>query len=141
MTATGSELVTLNQLKISLESSPSGGGLLDAWPIGSIYISVNSTSPANLFGGSWEEIQGVFLLGRSAAHAAGSKGGEETHKLKVSEMPSHSHTLTHYEGSGYSGVMGGNYSARTFSSGATGGNQPHNNMPPYLAVYMWKRIA
>lgn len=142
MTATGNELVTLNQLKISLESSPSGGGLLDAWPIGSIYISVNSTSPANLFGGSWEEIQGYFLLGRSSAHPAGETGGEEKHKLTVNEMPSHSHSLTYYNGSGLSsGVHGGNFPDGTASTGAAGGGKAHNNMPPYLAVYMWKRIA
>lgn len=142
MTATGDEVVTLNQLKISLESSPSGGGgLLDAWPIGSIYISVNSTSPANLFGGSWEEIQGRFLLGRSSAHPAGKTGGEEKHKLTVNEMPSHSHSLTRYDGSGYSGVARGSDPGSTFSTGSTGGGKAHNNMPPYLTVYMWKRIA
>lgn len=147
MTATGNELVTLNQLKISLESSPSGGGLLDAWPIGSIYISVNSTSPANLFGGSWEEIQGRFLLGRDGSHVAGSAGGEEKHKLTVNEMPEHSHFVRY----GSKRVSKGNdYSANggVSPSGAYGGSTdtkgsglPHNNMPPYLAVYMWKRTA
>lgn len=124
------------------------------YPVGSIYISVNSTSPQTLFGGTWEAIQGKFLLGQSSAHTAGSTGGEETHTLTMGEMPEHTHPM-------YSGNAGGDsewtpdegaylvdsvtqtkttWWARLGMSYAGGGNA-HNNMPPYLAVYMWKRTA
>lgn len=124
------------------------------YPVGSIYISVNSTSPQTLFGGTWKAIKGKFLLGQSSAHTAGSTGGEETHTLTMGEMPEHTHPM-------YSGNAGGNgewtpdegaylvdsvtqtkttWWARLGMSYAGGGNA-HNNMPPYLAVYMWKRTA
>lgn len=124
------------------------------YPVGSIYISVNSTSPQTLFGGTWEAIRGKFLLGQSSAHTAGSTGGEETHTLTMGEMPKHTHPM-------YSGNAGGGsewtpdegaylvdsvtqtkmtWWARLGMSYAGGGNA-HNNMPPYLAVYMWKRTA
>lgn len=124
------------------------------YPVGSIYISVNETSPQTLFGGTWEAIQGKFLLGQSNAHKAGSTGGEETHTLTMGEMPEHTHPM-------YTGNAGGD-SEWTPNEGAylvdsvtqtkttwwarlgmnyAGGGNAHNNMPPYLAVYMWKRTA
>lgn len=63
---------------------------LAAWPIGSIYMSVNSTSPANLFGGTWERISDTFLFAASSSYPAGSTGGEFTHKLTQSELPNYS---------------------------------------------------
>ena len=69
--------------------------LLDLiYPVGSIYISVNSTSPATLFGGTWEILNDVFLLAAGSYANAGTFGGEATHTLTVDEMPSHSHTYT-----------------------------------------------
>jgi hypothetical protein len=61
------------------------------YPVGSIYISANSTSPANLFGGTWEQIKDRFLLAAGGTYAAGSTGGEATHTLTVDEMPNHVH--------------------------------------------------
>ena len=61
------------------------------YPVGSIYMSVNSTSPQTLFGGTWEEIQARFLLGNSSLTPAGSTGGESSHILTTSELPSHNH--------------------------------------------------
>lgn len=120
------------------------------YPVGSIYMSVNSTSPQTLFGGTWVELQGRFLIGRNSTYTAGSTGGEATHTLTVAEMPSHAHTLNaigwptnetatdHLNNtwgtSGWPKVSGG-------SMTNTGGSGAHNNMPPYLAVYMWKRTA
>lgn len=72
---------------------------LAAYPIGSIYMSVNSTSPATLFGGTWERITGKFLLAATdsgssgASQAAGNTGGNATHTISTDEMPSHSHTV------------------------------------------------
>ena len=124
------------------------------YPVGSIYISVNSTSPQTLFGGTWEAIQGKFLLGQSSAHTAGSTGGEENHTLTVGEMPKHTHLMY----SGNSGGPeqwepdGGSYLVDSVTANKTtwwaplgmnyaGGGASHNNMPPYLAVYMWKRTG
>ena len=73
---------------------------LSAYPVGSIYMSVNATSPADIFGGTWERIQGRFLLSATdngnsgASQAAGNTGGEATHTLSKSEMPQHNHTFT-----------------------------------------------
>ena len=114
------------------------------YPVGAIYMSVNSTNPGNLFGGKWEQIKDRFLLSAGDSYSAGSMGGEATHTLTVDEMPSHGHGLAVV----YS-FPNGNQTANNWNSGkdisidnvATGGSQPHNNMPPYLTVYMWKRTA
>lgn len=135
------------------------------YPIGSIYMSVNATSPDTLFGGHWERIEGKFLLGagRGGDHgyAAGSTGGEVAHTLTAEEMPRHDgHLTANDENSGgnfVGGYLGRNVFQSYGSSGrgwnvqastevvpaghSKGGSQPHNNMPPYLAVYMWQRVG
>lgn len=118
------------------------------YPIGSIYISAASTSPATLFGGTWEQIKDTFLLAAGDTYAAGTTGGEATHTLTVDEMPSHSHNAdVYYEGTGvrdYGCVDTGHKDGTLVSDRLiknSGGGQPHNNMPPYLAVYVWKRTA
>ena len=58
------------------------------YPVGAIYQSWSSTSPASLFGGSWSQITEKFLY---CANSAGDTGGESTHKLTINEMPSHMH--------------------------------------------------
>ena len=67
--------------------------VLNAYPVGSIYMSVNSTNPGELFGGTWKQIQGRFLLGQGSGYSAGAMGGEASHTLTVAEMPSHYHAL------------------------------------------------
>lgn len=113
-------------------------------PIGSIYISTSSTSPAGIFGGTWARIQDTFLLAAGSTYAAGSTGGEAQHTLSIAEMPKHVHGI----GYGANVATGnaqnpGSYgSTRTDTiTSETGGGQPHNNMPPYLAVYVWQRTA
>lgn len=73
-----------------------GGGitLLDVYPVGSIYMSINNVSPQVLFGGTWQQIKDTFLLSAGDTHSAGSTGGEENHTLSESEMPSHNHAFT-----------------------------------------------
>lgn len=123
--------------------------MLAIYPVGSIYMSVSSTSPATLFGGTWERIKDTFLLSAGNTYSAGATGGEATHKLTVDEMPSHTHAIYYYLSSGsksfgYSFQDKGEPSSQTTSSGGivnTGGSTAHNNMPPYLAVYVWKRTA
>lgn len=122
-------------------------GILNAvYPVGSIYMSVNSTSPATLFGGTWERIQDTFLLASGDTYAAGATGGEVTHTLTVDEMPSHNHfvgenILRNYAGNVYVGSGGGTIFMQDLTSGNSGGGQAHNNMPPYLVVNMWRRTA
>lgn len=116
------------------------------YPIGSIYISTTNTSPASLFGGTWEQIQDTFLLAAGSGYIAGSVGGESTHTLTIDEMPSHTHTYKTTAWVNKIGDIVDNNNSEYIDYGinrqtqATGGSQPHNNMPPYLAVYMWKRV-
>lgn len=124
-------------------------GLIDfIYPVGSIYMSVNDTNPHDLFGGTWEQIKDRFLLACGSNYSAGTTGGEATHKLTVNEMPSHNHTAVSTSGEN------GSVSLYPFTMveknsnivdinviRPAGGNQAHNNMPPYLVVYMWQRTA
>ena len=109
-------------------------------------MSVNDTDPALLFGGNWERIEGRFLLAASDKYEAGSTGGEAVHKLTVAEMPSHAHTTSSgisYTGSGNYNVIGASGYVINASVGSSysGGSGAHNNMPPYLVVYMWQRVS
>lgn len=133
------------------------------YPVGSIYISAASTSPADMFGGTWKKLEGRFLLGASSAYPVNSTGGEAAHTLTLSEMPEHSHAphdwsmVVNRGGYGMTADIGAQ-TVRGASTAivpniratknddnnathATGGGQPHNNMPPYVSVYMWKRTA
>lgn len=127
---------------------------LAAWPIGSIYMSVSSTSPATLFGGTWERISERFLLGASSSYPAGGTGGEFTHKLTQSELPNYSLSVTNgsnvirsktgNSADAYVQTQSGgwgipNWESKTVTVASGGSGEAHNNMPPYLAVYMWKR--
>ena len=107
-----------------------------------------------IYGGtSWTKIEGRFLLGQSSSYAINSTGGEATHKLTVSEMPSHNHAGRIYGRNAYlvfynDGTPGNrgtaSYSSSTgdtFSLTSNGGDQAHNNMPPYKTVYIWERTA
>lgn len=212
---------------------------LNAYPVGSIYMSVNSTSPATLFGGTWERIQDMFLLAAGSSYSAGSTGGSATVTLTAAQsgVPAHSHGLNSHKhsvgahkhtvpehghtytrptvsssGAVTNGITGGSHYHRykgwadvtdgsgpyrvpgaagtddsyttkdaththnlpnhthtltgggvankaafdtnnstAFDSGAASGNtanntasnasQAHENMPPYLSVYVWKRTA
>ena len=129
------------------------------YPVGSIYMSVNSVNPSTIFGGTWERWgEGRVPVGvyepDSDFSEAGLIGGEKTHKLTTGEMPSHKHSLNNDGGNiGYYDGSNGSYrystgwnpqSTRTdisISSGSTGGSQAHNNLQPYITCYMWKRTA
>ena len=117
------------------------------YPVGSVYVSVNATNPSALFGGTWEQIKDRFLLSAGDTYKVGATGGEATHVLTVDEMPRHNHSIDNLNASGsttpYMTVQaqekkgyGGN--VQTFF---TGGGQAHNNMPPYIVVYIWQRTA
>lgn len=66
------------------------------YPVGSIYMSVNSTNPGTLFGGTWSRIQGKFLLAADTSHSAGSTGGNETKIISTANLPSHSHSMNNH---------------------------------------------
>ena len=112
------------------------------YPVGSIYMSVNSTSPSTLFGGTWVQLEDRFLLGAGTTYTAGDTGGEATHTLTKNEMPAHSHSFPHFQSNGSSTgycAAWDQTKMATSNTGDTGSTQPHNNMPPYLVVYMWQR--
>jgi microcystin-dependent protein len=105
-------------------------------------------------------VSGVFLFA-SDGTTDGETGGEATHTLTVDEMPSHGHYqkidqsgYTHIacsdNGDGpvvsegkyiYQQYVGTVQNSKMFSTFSTGGGQPHNNMPPYRKVSMWRRTA
>ena len=119
------------------------------YPVGAIYISVNATSPETLFGGTWEQLHDVFLLASSSSHALGSTGGEETHTLTRNEIPNHTHSFKYTGQSVTTGVNSirlyqsapNQYNAYSGGQSSNCGGQAHNNMPPYLAVNIWRRTA
>lgn len=120
---------------------------LDAYPVNSIYISYSHTSPAELFGGTWERIEDRFLWGCKSTESIGATGGESSHTLAVNEMPSHSHPFI--STNEYSSTSGG-WNAPAWGPGSkntaaitgfAGDGAAHNNMPPYIQVSIWRRIA
>ena len=185
------------------------------YPVGSIYLSVNSTNPGTLFGGTWEQIKDRFILACGSTYANGATGGASTHTHSIDghthtsaahthTINSHTHTsAAHTHGAGsyaaainvsnageiYIGVSSNGYTASTYkrggsgnyktgsndsnssgtyvygtsgstTPGATGGTslttnsttpgatgstslttKSASNLPPYLAVYVWKRVA
>lgn len=139
--------IQINEIGDNLQFEIIKSQLLNSiYPIGSIYMSVNSTNPENFIGGTWEKIQDKFLLASGSTYSAGSTGGEATHKLTIDEMPKHNHNA--YLSGGSLASAAGRLLFETAagqefynSIKSAGGDQPHNNMPPYLAVYVWKRTA
>ena len=127
----------------------SGKTLFDiVYPVGAIYMSVSETSPATLFGGTWEQIQNRFLLAAGSSYTAGDTGGEASVTLTKEQMPKHTHKVK-YTGGNANGIYGGQPGTSVSADFAynnlvidyEGGSAAHNNMPPYLVVYMWKRTA
>ena len=115
------------------------------YPVGSIYLAMNSTNPSTLFGGTWERIKDRFLLACGDSYTSiGTYGGEETHTLTIDEMPAHTHkynafdyTVTPASGTITTGHAGADQTETT----SVGGGKAHNNMPPYVTCYMWQRTA
>ena len=107
-------------------------------------MSTSSANPGTLFGGTWQQITGRFLLAAGGGYSAGATGGEATHKLTVAEMPAHTHTWSIGESTKWCGDGNNRWGpadVTQYNTGSAGGNGAHNNMPPYLVVYIWKRTA
>lgn len=128
--------------------------LLDTfYPIGSIYQSINSASPSTFMGGTWERYaKGQVLVGVDESDSdfstVGTTGGEKTHKLTAGEM-AHNHIQTeqfmssYSNGNGHQFTIGASVAKDTIKTSGVADvtNQAHNNMQPYITVYMWKRTA
>lgn len=128
-------------------------------PIGSIIMGTGNNfatqeAVQTVYIGTWEQIKDVFLLAAGDSYEAGSTGGEATHTLTVAELATHSHDIIadgNAKRVGYNSGNEGNYVQNNYTdtgnvgnqyvTDEVGGNQAHNNMPPYLTVYMWRRIA
>ena len=146
--ATAEEVSALKDDKLdktgtAADSSKLGGKtlaeiMLALYPVGSIYMSVSATSPASLFGGTWEQLQDRFLLGAGSNYTAGVTGGTSKNVLNTASIP-HIGTGIKYVGSGgtFSLPSGVTYKEEWLGGGTT---TNLDNMPPYLAVYMWKRV-
>ena len=125
--------------------------LLDVYPVGSIYMSVMSANPSTLFGGEWEAWgTGRVPVGidttQTEFDTVEKTGGEKDHTLTLDEMPNHAHSVANYNAGGYdlttSPVMLGEATKGWTGNAFTtyeGGGEAHNNLPPYITCYMWKR--
>ncbi len=149
----------IEELKELINGMPK---LLDCYPVGSIYITVSDTSPAQMFKGTWEEYaQGRVLVGYksndSDFNQTGKTGGAKTVTLTEAQIPKHKHPLKWYQGQyvSLSGSGTGEHSSgyRTgYSSGTVynnamtadlqeQGGASHQNMQPYITVKIWRRTA
>lgn len=145
------QMLDLSTRKIPWERIDQTSLLNFIYPVGSIYMSTNSTNPLMFLGGTWEAWgSGKVPVGVDSSDNDFSKveksGGEKTHKLTMDEMPSHIYTfqttpssdmgdqpykiLSSVDATGASTVRVTN---------ASGGEKPHNNLQPYITCYMWKR--
>jgi len=120
------------------------------YPVGSIYISTVSTNPGTLLGiGTWVAFGvGKTLVGLNGAETefdvVEETGGEKTHTLLTTEIPAHTHAIGAADGAASTAYaipasLGTAYS--DIVSKSTGGGGAHNNLQPYIVVYMWKRTA
>lgn len=122
------------------------------------WASDDQTSPASFIGGTWERIEGEFIMGASDTYPAGSTGGEAGHTLTKSELPRIREQLSGFtaynanaggtdgvlsfvEEVALSNVQPGNSTKYATLTMSLGDSQPHNNIPPYYSAYIWRRVA
>lgn len=155
----------------NVTGTPTIISLLDVYPVGSIYMSVNSTNPGTLFGGTWQawgagRVPVGFDSSQSEFDTAEETGGSKTHTLTLSQIPNATGQFTvhgaeygtdHYACNGvFSGseVITNKFANHDGSNSKTGANSlanikfslgggggSHNNLQPYITCYMWKRTA
>ena len=168
------KIITASTLKAAMDAAISSAiktataaiekqAKLDAHPVGSYYFSDDSTSPADLFGGTWEALPaGYTLIAQgsgtddfgSFTYTAGQKYGERMHKLTVEEMPSHTHaemavhgqessdSTNHRQTYKYDIVDSTADEVNTgLPTGSAGGGEAHSIIQPAVAVYGWHRTA
>lgn len=127
------------------------------------WASNDPTSPASFIGGTWERIEGKFIMGASDTYPAGSTGGEAAVALSESNNGPHSHYVTPYGNPSWNIVIStqlgvsqtlehtarlesvSNEDAATvagiMATKESGSGVPHNNIPPYYSMYIWRRVA
>ena len=152
----------LDEINGKLDAS----ALLDkVYPVGSIYISTANVNPSTFIGGTWAAYaQGQFLLGAGSGYSAGSTGGAATVTLTTQQIPAHYHRMNRmawtwtenenpdkrfnsigppeYDANQLVGAHGFTYDQlASWGFESVGGGQAHNNMPPYIVCYMWRRTA
>lgn len=118
------------------------------YPIGSVYISSQPTDPGTLFGGTWMRIKDTFILAAGDSYAIGATGGAASVTLTKAQMPKHTHKVK-YTGGNANGIYGGqpgtsvsaDFAYNSLIIDYEGGDQPFNNMPPYITRYVWERTA
>ena len=137
------KLVSGTNIKTINGQSVLGSGNIQSYPIGSIYQSTSATSPSSLFGGTWEQIKDVFLLAAGDTYKAGSTGGSAD-----AVVVEHKHTFATLVASELGGAYSSPTTANNYSeirqsadTNTTGVSGVGKNMPPYLTVYMWRRVA
>lgn len=159
-----------NTVKLEVPDSTSGTvtntlkTLLDiVYPIGSIYMSVEDKNPAALFGvGTWTRLENRFLIGASNTYAVNSTGGDTTHYHGLSNgyacmlytwLDNQNRLLINYKntGAGWTANRYTVYSLQQYSDANWGGlgqalslggtTDNATILPPYVAVYMWKRTS
>lgn len=123
--------------------------LQEAFPINKVEVFFDDLDHSDFLGYKWEIVsQGKFPVGLDTSdtdfNTIGKTGGEKTHTLTITEMPSHKHNMRYGataggNGSGY--VYSGTEGTGSAAMDTTGGNQPHNNVPPYIVMAFWRRIA
>lgn len=122
--------------------------MLAIYPVGAIYLSTSSANPSILFGGTWEAWGGGRVpVGVDTSNLkyllSNMQGGEETHTLTVDEMPAHTHWIAQHDNSGstmaWTPEVQSSFYAYGSETTSRGGSQAHNNMPPYITCYMWRR--
>lgn len=166
---TGEKVVTVAAMKAAIDAAISAAiktattaiekqAKLDAHPVGSYYWSNDSTSPATLFGGTWEALPaGYTLIAQGSGtddfgsfnYVAGTKYGERMHKLTTDEMPKFTPSATEpiwNDGSGtelgHTVTWRGHGTLNILSRfSSIGKDKPHNNLPPSVCAYAWKRTA
>lgn len=146
------DVLPLVDVSASVTKKITVGGLLALLhPVGSLYMNANvSTNPGTLLGfGTWAAFgAGRVPVGIDATQTefdvAEETGGAKTHTLTIAEMPSHNHAagIRDTDDGGSDGFVRGTAAAdQTGQIRNTGGGGAHNNLQPYIVVYMWKRTA
>ena len=125
------------------------------FPVGSIFISVANTNPSTYLGGTWTAWgSGKVPVGVDTAqtefNSVEKTGGEKTHTLTTTEIPSHHHSYDKTTGGDFfitneetlgSVIALKNLTITSTNTGNTGSGGSHNNLQPYITCYMWKRTA
>ena len=157
------DIVALKKLITDTVTQAKKEAILAAHPVGSYYISDKATDPGTLFGGTWQMLDpGLTLISQgkgtdkfgSFEFVAGQTYGERMHQLTVEELARHIHdsilddTLATddetrpYADTWYQATLWTNhYRLINNNVKQTGGDAPHNNIPPSRAIYAWFRIA